>query len=251
MTLRTVLVEDERRSRRILQKFLSNYCEDVEIIGEATSIKEAIQEIEIKQPNLIFLDIELKDGKGLDILDHFEKIDFSTIVVTGYDSYGIDAIKRNALDYILKPIVIKDLVAAVEKAKVERRNITLLNDFRSVKNVKKVDGNSLILQTTRDHVKAVNPQNILYIEAQNQYTKWHLRNEPSVLIRKPLVSLIEILPDCFFRVHRSYIVNLNMIRSLEKGRGGFIMVDTEKLPVSDRRKKELLNRLSQRRKNDE
>lgn len=247
MILRSILVEDERRSRNILKKFLSSYCKDVHIIGEAATIKEALSEIKIKKPNLVFLDIELKDGKGLDLLDHFNQQEFVTIFVSGYDSYAIQAIKKNAVDYVLKPIVIKDLISAVEKAKKKLKDTSLLKDFYAVNTFKKVDNDHLILQTTKQNLKVVNPQEIVYIEAQNQYTKWHLLSESSIMIRKPLASLTDMLPNFFFQIHRCYIINLDLVTSLEKGRCSSISINNKNLPVSARRKKEFLSELRKRR----
>ena len=158
------------------------------------------------------------------MLDYFKTPYFVTILVTGYDFYAIEAIKKNALDYILKPIVINELITAVEKAKKKIKELTLLEDLEKIRNIEKVDSEKIIIQKTKEQLKVINPQEIIYIEAQNQYTKWHLINEPSILIRKPLSNYKNILPTYFCQIHRSYIVNLNLVTDFDKGRGGFYKI---------------------------
>jgi len=243
MKMNVLIIEDERRSRQLLKKYLQHYCKGVQVIGEAATIKDAIHQIEEKKPHLIFLDVELKDGKGIDILDHFKSPNFMSILVTGYDSYAIKAIKGNALDYILKPIVITELINAVEKAKKKLKELSLLQDLQEVKTSKKTDETKLIVQKTKQQIKVINPQNVVYIEAQNQYTKWYLKNDSFVLVRKPLFSFLDILPNHFYQIHRSYIVNLKSVTACDRGRRGFVELNAIKLPVSDRRKKDLLMKL--------
>jgi len=246
MEIKALIIEDERRSRLLLKKYLQNYCKGVQVIGEVSSVKDAIQQIEEKNPHLIFLDIELKDGKGIDILDHFDPPNFISILVTGYDSYAIKAIKKNALDYILKPIVITELIQAVEKAKKKLHDLFLLQNLQEGKTIKKTEDSQFIIQKTKQQLKVINPQNVIYVEAQNQYTKWHLQNESYVLIRKPLFTFLDVLPDYFYQIHRSYIINLNLVTACDRGRSGFVELNSTKLPIADRRKKELMIQLKQR-----
>lgn len=240
-----LIIEDEPQSRRLLKTFIKNYCSGVTVIGEADSITEAIKLINQLSPNLVFLDIELKDGKGFEILDYFINPSFVTILITGYNHYAIDAIKKNALDYILKPVVVSELIGAVEKAKKKIEELKLLTDIKEVVDIKKINDKKVIVTNNQKQQKIIDFQNIIYLEAQNQYTKWHLKNMPNLILRNPLSKHQNILPQYFFQIHRSFIVNLNLVSSCDKGRGGFIELDTIKLPISYRRKAELIHRLKQ------
>lgn len=236
-----LIIEDERRSRILLGKYLRRYCKGIEVIGESASIKDSISKIEFLKPNLIFLDVELKDGKGLDILEHFKDPNFVSILVTGYDFYAIKAIKKNALDYILKPIVITELTLAVEKAKKKFQELLLLNSLKANKSSK--HHNKLIIQSTKHQVSVIDPEDIIFIEAQNQYTKWHFKDQTSMLVRQPLFSFLEILPDDFFQIHRSYIININEVSSVDKTRNGFVVLGSIKLPLAHSRRKDFFDSL--------
>ena len=241
--LRTLIIEDEYNSRLVLNNFIQNYCEGVQIIGAVDSTEDAIRLIEDKSPDLIFLDIELKDGKGMKVLDHFHKPQFVTIVVTGYDEYAIELIKRNALDYILKPIVIKDLVFAVEKAKERAKELLLLNQLKDTVVKNKTLNGKIVLPHKKNQFKVINPDDVLFITAQNQYTEWHLKDQSNMIIRKPLSECQEILPEHFFRTHYSYVVNLNYVNFITTDKQSFVEIDTIKIPISFRRKKDFLQRV--------
>jgi two-component system LytT family response regulator len=244
MILKAVIVEDERRSQQILKKILSNYAKDVTVVGEAVSIKDAVAMIKEKHPQIVFLDVELKDGKGFEVLNHFKKTDFVTIVVTGYDHYAIEAIKQNTLDYILKPVIIQDVLSAVKKASEKLKELSYIKELTHINTIKNIEGDRLIIQKAKDKIKVVKPENVMYIQAQNQYTKWFLKDDSSILVRLPLLKYQEFLPSHFYQIHRSYVVNLKHITSCDKGRGGYVEIAKEKLPISDRRKNDFLKKLS-------
>jgi len=115
--IEAVIIEDEPRSKNLLQHLISNYREGIRMLGSAEKVYDAISLIQTKKTQLVFLDIELTDGKAFEVLNHFSPKDFMTIFITGYDNYGIEAMKREALDYILKPLSLKELLKAIEKAK--------------------------------------------------------------------------------------------------------------------------------------
>ncbi|WP_298509543.1 LytTR family DNA-binding domain-containing protein [uncultured Kordia sp.] len=243
--IKAIIVEDEPKSKNLLKNFIKNYCKDVSIIGDTDTVKDAITIIKEKNPNLVFLDIELKDGLGLTVLDYFKQPEFAAILVTGYDHYAIEAIKKNALDYILKPIIIKDLLAAVEKAKKKIEDLKLLTDIKEVMDVQKINDEKIIMINDKKKHMIVKFEDIVYLEAQNQYTKWHLKNKSSFLLRNPLSNYQNIFPNSFFQIHRSYVVNLNQVSSFDNGRGGFVALDAIKLPISYRRKAALIQKLKQ------
>lgn len=235
--MNAIIIEDEPRSKRLLQNFIRNYCEGVTILEAVETVEEAIIVIKKTKPDLIFLDIELRDGNGFEVLNHFPDPQFITIFVTGYDHYALQAIKKSALDYILKPIVVKELVAAVKKAKKKIKELQFLKDVNSVVDIKKVNDHKLIIvDHNREHT-VVTFKDVLYLQASNQYTRWYLNKASNLLVRKSLSEYENILPDCFFRVHRSFIVNLNFVSTWEEGRGGSIFLSNNtKLPISYRKK---------------
>jgi len=137
------------------------------------------------------------------------------------------------------------LLAAVEKAKKKIEDLKLLTDIKKVIDVQKInDENIIIINDKRKH-SIIKFEDILYLEAQNQYTKWHLKNKSSFLLRNPLSKYSNIFPNSFFQIHRSFVVNLNHISSFDNGRGGFLAIDTIKLPISYRRKPALIQKLKE------
>jgi two-component system LytT family response regulator len=243
---KAIIIEDEIRNAAVLKKLLAKYCPDIEIVAVESTVKNAVAAITQLNPALIFLDVELPDGTGFNVLEHFPDNSFSIIFVTAYEHYAIKAIKACALDYLLKPVDIDDLIAAVNKAKTEKdipdfqkRKETLLSN-NSIKNglMQK------LALPTLEGLLFVNQQDIVFCEADGNYTNFKLFNQEKVLVSKALSHFEDVLdPEQFCRTHQSYLVNINHIKKYVKGRGGYlIMTDDTKVEVSVRMKSEFLER---------
>ena len=168
---RALIVDDEVNNSAILQHFVTTYCRNVEVIGQATTVAQAVSEINSKQPDIIFLDIRLNEGDAFDILDKIENIKAQVIFVTSYDEYAIKAFKYNAVDYILKPILIEDVVLSVNKA---IKNIEQKQYFDFQKNISSdfqssvIENKDYLAIPSMDAVDLVRNSDIVYIEADNK-----------------------------------------------------------------------------------
>jgi two-component system LytT family response regulator len=193
----------------------------------------------------VLLDIKMDDGTGFDLLKQIEPVDFKVIFVTAYDQYAIHAIKFSALDYLLKPVDPDDLIQAVEKA--EKLLVQELNQQLGVlaDNMQTQDRlKKKIILKTFDNIHLVKVSDIVYCESDDNYTRFHLENK-SILVSTTLKEYEEMLGEYgFFRAHRSYLVNLGHIETFEKADGGaIILTNDKKVPVSSRKKEQLLDLL--------
>jgi len=245
--IRAVLIDDIKNSRVTLADDLKTYCPEITIIGEADSVKTGVELIKKAKPDIVFLDIELGDGTGFDILDKFEKIDFKIIFITGLDSYGIKAIKFSALDYLLKPVDTDDLVKAISKYKESetphdlKANVDyLLENIKGIKpKFKRIALNSA------DKVNMVNIDDIIRCEAQSNYTLFYLNGGEQIFVTKSLKEYENLLEEySFIRVHHAHLINLNFLKEFVKTDGGYaVMTDKSNVPVSVRKRDNLLREL--------
>jgi two-component system, LytTR family, response regulator len=238
--IKTLIIDDEVRSRSILRTMVSRHCSNITISGEASTIDEALKLIQDIQPEIIFLDIEMGLGTGFDLLGQLPEINFQTIFVTAYDSFAIKAIKWSALDYLLKPVDPAELVASVNKA------IRAINnkDDKSSNEHTIVKGNKIGLPCM-EGLKFVDIAHIVRCEAKGAYTEFSFTDQKKLLVSKPLQVYEEILESYnFFRVHHSHLINLNCIKQYNKGRGGsIVMADGEVITVAARKKDDFLKRI--------
>lgn len=241
--IRTVIIDDELNARQVIANILELYCEKVELIGQAENVKTAIALINNLKPDLVLLDIQMPDGTGFDLLKQIGNIDFNFIFITAYDQYAIKAIKLSALDYILKPINANELIDAIEKAELFQVNqleaqIRLDNYHNNINNLDK----RITLNTTNS-VYSIKIKDITYCKSEKNYTELYLDNGKKLLISKTLKDFELMLIDFgFFRVHQSYLVNMNFISRYEKEglAGNAILENDTKIPVSSRKRESFL-----------
>lgn len=246
--MKAIIVDDEPTNVKNLTILLNKYCPQVEILGAANNNQDALSLFEAEKPHLVFLDIQLDNDTGFNLLKLLPNKDFEVIFVTAYDNYGIQAIKFAALDYILKPIDIDELVSAVNKAevKLKEKQQTMQLDF-------------LVNHIKRDHavpLKIALPQqkeiiyvlvtNIVRCEADGTYTFFYLKNGEKILVSKVLKEYAELLEtNGFIRTHQSHLVNLTFVKSWLKEDGGMLMLETgEKIPVSRPHKDKVRSQLT-------
>lgn len=244
--LRAVIAEDEPRNVENLRKILENHCDDVEVVGTADSVKSAVDIIKKTNPHVLFLDIEMPPHKGFEVLEQFPTINFDVIFITAHEEYALQAIKFAALDYLLKPISIEEVKQSLKK--VNRNRNGQSNELAAIlKEYLKDKENtfSKIVIPSNDGYNVVDLTNIVYCEACDSYTKIHTDENKVHLISKPLKEYDELLSDKgFYRVHKSYLVNVNHIRKIIKGIGAaVIMSDNTNIPISMRKKDEFFQSL--------
>ncbi len=240
MRLNAILIEDEASSREILQNYLSKYCPDVQVLGEAATIKEGMNLINKHDLDVVFLDVEMPFGTGIDLLEQMPDRDFETIFVTAYNHYAIDALNNHAAYYLMKPISIDELVKAVDYIKEIKEKEALLDNKVIQPKLKSVDGKITIPQ--QDGFQVLNIADILYCKADDNYTEIYL-DKRKILVSKTLKYFEEALQGfSFARIHKSFLVNVNEVIKYRKGKGGSVVVSNGKeLLVSASKKKELLS----------
>lgn len=239
--IRSIIIDDEPQNNKILRHFLETYCQNVEVIAEATEPQQAISFITELKPQLLFLDVELPGQNAFGILNQLMPVDFEIIFVTAYNQYALNAIKYNALDYLLKPVNIDELKQAVEKATVRmaEKNINerLSNFFH---NQSQLLDNTRIALPTRDGLTFYPIKDIVNCEAEGPYTRFHFIHDKSIIVTGTLKEFEQILPsEMFCRVHHSFLVNLNRIHKYFRGKGGYLEMDNGKMVEVSQRKKEI------------
>lgn len=243
--IKTILVEDEKKSLLTLHKLLENYCPEVQVIGEAGSVHEGLEIIPSLNPELVFMDIAMPDGDAFDLLNNLDYIDFEIVFTTAYNEFALKAFDFAALHYLLKPVNHIDLIEAVNRFQRTRAEL-LINERISILNQSLHNNFVKISLPTIDGMIILEIEKIIRIEADSNYCQFHLTDETSLVVSRSMNYFENILADLdFFRVHNTHIVNLKYVRKYHKGRGGLItMADGSQIAVSASRKKDFLYHLN-------
>ncbi|MFD2530210.1 LytR/AlgR family response regulator transcription factor [Polaribacter marinaquae] len=240
MKLNAIIVEDEGISRDIIRNYLSKYCPNVNLLGEASNIEEGYNLINKHNLDLVFLDVEMPFGNAFDLLEKIENRTFEVIFVTAYDHYAIEALNNNASYYLLKPISIDQLIKAVNTVlEIKQKEQQLQNKILETKSLA-VHGKITIPQ--QDGFEILDVSDIIFCKADDNYTEIHLSNSKK-LVSKTLKHFEGILKEyTFVRIHKSYLVNVNAIIKYKKGKGGSVIVSNGKeILVSASQKSNLLS----------
>lgn len=241
--MKAVIIDDEPRAVNILEMVVNEYCSGVEICGLAHSINEGITEIREKNPDIIFLDIEMPDGSGFDVLTAFPDRSFDVVFVTAYNHYALKAIKYSAADYILKPVDIEEVKSALEKVKKRRETPgTSTPDINELLLNIRAGAIRKIAVPSSDGSEFIAVDDIMYIEADRSYCSIVLANDTKMLVSKNLSNIEELLPrDLFYRIHKSYLINLNFMKKYYRSDGGYVeMQDGNKLSIARNKKDEFM-----------
>lgn len=242
--IRCVLIDDESNSLEMMEWLLKTYCPQVKIEAMCNAASKGIEAINKHKPDLVFLDIEMPHMNGFDMLEQFDKLSFDVVFCTAYDQFAIRAFKYSALNYLLKPIDPEDLketIRRIEEKKTtpSKEQIELL--FQNIKQTVRPTAQRIAL-TTGDGMIFVPTQDILYCQAESNYTSVVLAGGKKIVVSKVLKDIDEALsgPD-FFRVHNSYLINLNQISKFVRGDGGYvIMTDGATVSISRSRRQEFM-----------
>jgi len=242
-----LIIDDIEKARIALRSDLENYCPSVTILGEADGVESGIAAIQKYCPELIFLDIKMTDGTGFDLIEKIKKteagLSFKIIFTTAYDEYAIKAFKFSALDYLLKPVDPDDLVQAIGKVKESKKSSDLKDNLDVLlENMKRMQGGAKrIALNSIDKVQIVNVDDIVRCESQRNYTLFYLADHKQILVTKTLKDFEEMLEDFgFIRVHHSHLINLKYLKEYIKTESYAIMSDESHVPVSVRKKDQLL-----------
>ncbi|MFM7023716.1 MAG: LytR/AlgR family response regulator transcription factor [Flavobacteriales bacterium] len=245
--IKAIIIDDIEQARITLKKDLETYASDVQIIGEASGVVEGAKLLNKIQPDVLFLDIQMQDGSGFDLLDVLKDIPFKIIFITASDAHAIKAFRYAAIDYLMKPVDPDELVSALNKFREQRLNenekYKLLND--SLKNHHKP--NERLALHTQDKIHIVNINEILRCESSVNYTEFHFNGGKKLLVTKTLKDFEDLLGDQgFYRVHQSHLVNTKFIKEFVKTDGGYLLMgDGSNIPVSVRKRPEVMKMLEE------
>jgi two-component system LytT family response regulator len=239
--IKSVIVEDELAAREVLKNYLSKYCPQVEVIGEAQNIKEAVPLLHELQPQLVFLDVEMPFGNAFDVLEACKDLHFETIFVTAFSEYSLKALNQSAAYYLLKPISIEELIVAVNKVhhqilnhEIFNRNKIIVANFQEPKPEKQQ-----VILPTLEGFEVVKMEEIVRLRGNGNFTDLYLGNGSKKMACRFLKHFSEILPLPFIRVHKSHIINLNCVKSYNKG-GIITLNDGAEIEVSPTYKEDFL-----------
>jgi two-component system, LytTR family, response regulator len=241
--IKAILIDDEPDCVRLLNLQMKEHCPQVEVLAQCTSSEEGLEAIRSLHPDVVFLDIEMPRMNGFQLLEQVEEISFSVVFVTAYNEFALKAFRFSALDYLLKPVDTKDLLAAVAKAeqrhRLDQRQMDLLRmQYQSRQYPQKLavhhHGGVVFLEL----------KHIVYCESDSNYTKVVLADGKQYLLTKTLREVQEFLEERnFLRVHRQYLINLDHISMFMKGEGNYLMMSNEvSIPVSKNQKSRLFQR---------
>lgn len=246
--LNILIIDDEQLSRETISAIVTQYCDHGKVIGEAGSVKEGLKAIKELKPDLILLDIQLGDGSGFELLRMAEPIQAFVIFITAYEEYAIKAFKTAALDYLLKPVDIGELQSSIQKAWEQKQKSSMetqLNILLTNLNQMSSGHSHRIVLKTNDQMHILTSNEIMHVEAEGNYTKFYLVNKKTILVSKTLKDYEEILDkNTFVRIHQSHVVNMSYASRFDKRNGGFLILkDNTALPVSTRKKDDLIHYL--------
>ncbi|MEC4004120.1 LytTR family DNA-binding domain-containing protein [Flavobacterium sp. SUN052] len=245
--IEVIIIDDEISSIKSLEWELQNFCKDIVVLKSFSNPILAQQFLSQNAVDCIFLDIEMPQMDGFQFLESFSKRSFSVVITTAYDQYAIKAIKAKAFDYLLKPIDSDDLIACVEKLRGDKNELsvheklenTLENMLqKSYTNVKKIS------VTSDGKINFINPDDIIYCESDGNYCTIYLENKEKLFITHKLKFMEEKLNDLFFfRIHNSYLINLNKVKEFHKADEYVVLSNQIKIPVSRQKKSSFLDKL--------
>lgn len=242
--IKAIIIDDEKHCSDNLQWMLQQYCPDVHVAAVCKDANEGLNEIQKQQPQLVFLDVEMPGMTGFEMLEKLPAINFEIIFTTAFNQYAIRAIRFGALDYLIKPIDKDELLAAIDKVVKHTTNESLKQLTALLTHIRKSNDLSFqkIALPTIHGYELVPLNNIMYCESKSNYTNIHLNNGQQILVSKTLKDIEDLLNmQPFFRLHNSYLVNLQYAIRYTKGEGGFLMLNNDiTIPVSRNKKEELL-----------
>jgi len=247
--IKCVIIDDERMARESFNKIIDRYfAEKLEVVALSESVKEGVAAIHKYTPDIVFLDIQMPNEDGFKLFDYFDKLNFEVIFTTAYNKYAVDAIKSSALDYLLKPINFIDLNDSIKrfekqefiKSRQERVEV-LISNMNMGSSIK-----SKVALPTLSGYQMEKINNIMYCEADQNYTKIHLVNGKYILVSKTLKIVEGLLPaDLFFRIHKTYLLNLNYVEKYLRTDGHKVILDDgSQLDIASRRIDEFVKALT-------
>ena len=243
--LKAVIVDDEPKAIQSLIWELSNFSQEIEVMASFTNPDEALKFLDSNTPDCLFLDVQMPTIGGFQFLEQLKDINFAVVITTAYDEYAIKALKHEAIDYLLKPIDSDDLKASINKIKKHSdRTINSMKFERMLSNFNSKFDKKRITINTDGKLLFLDVDDIIYVESDGNYSTLFLQNKKKIVVTKKLKEVDAILPEhYFFRIHNSFIINLNKIKAFIKNEGYVVMDSDHKIPVARQRKSDFLEKL--------
>lgn len=238
--MKTLIIEDEEYTRKGLISQINSLNKGLNIVGECESVQEAVIVAKACKPDLVFLDINLIGGTGFDFLEQTKELKFKVVFITAYEEFALKALKNGAVDYILKPVDVEELEAAIDKAFLN----PMLGEQLNVA-AEHFNGNkSRLVLSLQDSFQVVEFDELMYCKSDSGYTTFFLQGGREFMTSKPIKEFESQLPDTIFvRTHQSYIVNLNFVDKFDKT--NFVSLkDNTKIPVSTRKRNDFISRMT-------
>ena len=244
--IKAVIIDDDPQMAHTNNSLLKEYFPKIEVVGFADSVLTGVDLIKEKKPQLVLMDIELKDGTGFNILQKVKPYNFQLIFITAFNQFGIKAIKFSAIDYIMKPVneyefktAIENALHTIENSEIEKQIETFFSHYE-----KKVQIKKIVLKTANS-LHLIDISDIIYCKSDNSYTTFFLNNKDEIIVSRSMKEYEELLCDYhFFKPHQSYLVNLNYVNKVDKSTGGcLILKDKTEILISLRRKSSLIKML--------
>jgi two-component system LytT family response regulator len=243
--IRVIIVDDDTKSVESLELLINKYCPAFEIVGTAYCVQEGIEEVKMLNPDILFLDVEMPDGSGFDLLQKINKRNFDVVFVTAHNKYAINAIKHSALDYLLKPFDIQEFLETVEKIKRNGSTKSMNYDVL-LENLSHPLPKKLVISSSKGY-EYIPVEKIIRLESERSYARIFLTNGRKIMVSKCLNDYQNMLnADVFFRVHNSHLINLNHVVMYVRTDGGYVqMIDESKIPISRSKKDLFINTMQQ------
>ncbi len=246
MLLKALIVDDELASRETIAHYLKKYCPDVQLAGMADGVASALVEIERTKPDIVFLDVEMPFGNAFDLLERVKDITFETVFVTAFSHYALKALNLSAAYYILKPIDIDELIAAVATVKASReKNLENVHAKIIVENIRTDDKQQQkLVLPVMEGFEVIRISDVIRCEANDNFTNFQLSNGKKMMICRTLKYYEDLLSSFgFMRIHKSHMINLQYVRKYHKGKtGSVVMSDNSELEISINKKEEFLEK---------
>ena len=247
--INAVIIDDEQNNIDNLKSLLHLHCTEVEISGTASDAKEGKKIILHNHPDLVFLDIQMPEENGFELLQSLTNYSFDVIFVTAFDQYGIKAVKFAAIDYLLKPINVDELQIAVRKVIDKKQGANQNDQLQNLMKLLRENQQEHRIALPSSHeIRYAKPSDIIRCESSNNYTTFHFVSGEKLLISKPIYFYEEVLQDYnFIRCHQSHLVNKKFITSFIKEDSGYLLLESgTKLPVSKSKKEKIKHWLAKK-----
>jgi two-component system LytT family response regulator len=245
--IKAIIVDDEGRARRILESFITEYCPEISLVAIVEDVPQAVKAIKKYEPELVFLDIEMPGYNGFQLLEFFEEVNFEIIFTTAYSEFALKAFQVSAIDYLLKPIQIDQLVNSIAKYKKIRTNSLIKERIKTLQsnlNEKKI--NKIVVPLSEGSL-FLELSDIVYLKAEGSYVNFYLKDGTKILASKNIKDFEQQLSDKegFFRVHRSYLINTIFITSISADHHTAILQQQTEIAIARDRKQDFLHFLKQ------